>query len=117
MSKSIKFLLIVTILAASLPAWAIVNAEAQLGEQISPASAVQTDSPTAARTITVVGEGRVSLEPDIALINVGAEARAKTVSEAKAEVDTQMADITHAPQNAGVVEKDIQTSSYYIHYM
>ena len=117
MSKNIKFLLIVTLLAASLLTIAVVNAAAKLGSQVSPVSAVQAESLAAPRTITVVGEGRVSMEPDIALINVGVEARAKTVSEAKDEVDTQMADIAHALQSAGVAEKDIQTSSYYIHYM
>lgn len=117
MSKSIKFLLLVTLLAASLLTFTVVNAAARFGDQISPVSAVQSEPLAAPRTITVVGEGKVSLEPDIAIINVGAEARAKTVSEAKAEVDNQMAEITSELQREGVAEKDIQTSSYYIHYM
>jgi hypothetical protein len=74
------------------------------------------ESPAAPRAITVVGEGTVSLEPDLATINVGAEARADTVSEAKAEVDAQMEAIAAALQEAGVEEKDIQTSHYSIYY-
>jgi len=117
MSKSIKYLFIITLLAASLLTFVVVNAAARPWVQTPLMSTVQTESPTAPRTITVVGEGKVSLEPDIAIINVGAEARAKTVSEAKAEVDNQMAEITSALQSAGVAEEDIQTSSYYIRYM
>jgi uncharacterized protein YggE len=104
MSKTIKLLSLVALLAASVAACTTAKA--------APGS----ESPAAARTITVVGEGKVSLMPDIATINVGAEARADTASEAKAEVDARMAAIAAALQEAGVAEKDIQTSHYSIHY-
>jgi uncharacterized protein YggE len=104
MSKRIKLLPLVALLAVSLAACTAVRA------------APKSESPAVPRTITVVGEGKVSLKPDIGTINVGAEARANTVSEAKAEVDTQMATIAAALQEAGVAEKDIQTSHYSIHY-
>jgi uncharacterized protein YggE len=67
-------------------------------------------------TITVVGEGKVSLVPDVARINVGVEVRASTVSEAKSEVDSQMEAITTALAKVGVEPKDIQISHYSIHY-
>jgi uncharacterized protein YggE len=109
MSNRVKLLMLVALLGASVAACTAVQA--------APASEAQAAvSPTAARTITVVGEGKVSLMPDIATINVGAEARAATVSEAKAEVDAQMAAITAALQEAGVTEKDIQTSHYGIYF-
>jgi len=73
-------------------------------------------SPGVPRSITVIGQGKVSLKPDVATINVGAEARSNMVSEAKTEVDDQMAAIKAALQAAGVAEKDIQTSHYAIHY-
>lgn len=104
MSKKIKLLSLVALLAVSVAACTTAKA--------APGS----ESPAAARTITVVGEGKVSLMPDIATINVGAEARADTASEAKAEVDARMAAIAAALQEAGVAEKDIQTSHYSIHY-
>jgi uncharacterized protein YggE len=104
MSNRIKLLAVVALLATSLAACT--------GVQAAPRS----ESPTAPRAITVVGEGKVSLEPDLATINVGAETRANTVSEAKAEVDAQMAAIATALQKAGVDEKDIQTSHYSIYY-
>jgi uncharacterized protein YggE len=56
------------------------------------------------------------LMPDIATINVGAEARASTVAEAKEQVDAQMAAISAALAEAGVADKDIQTAHYGIHF-
>jgi uncharacterized protein YggE len=109
MSQRIKLLMLVALLGVSVAACTAVKAAPE-----SEAQAVA--SPAEARTITVLGEGKVSLKPDIATINVGAEARAATVSEAKAEVDAQMAAITAALQEAGVSEKDIQTSHYGIYY-
>jgi len=104
MSKRIKMLLVVALLAASLAACTAVGA--------APGS----ESPAGPRAITVVGEGTVRLEPDLATINVGAEARADTVSEAKDEVDAQMAAISAALEEAGVDEKDVQTFHYSIYY-
>jgi uncharacterized protein YggE len=80
----------------------------------------QEISPTASegiqRMITVVGAGRVSLAPDIGQINVGVEARASTVSEAKVEVDRQMAAIVATLRALGLDDKDMQTSQYSIYY-
>jgi uncharacterized protein YggE len=70
----------------------------------------------AARSITVVGEGKVTLVPDLAEINIGAEATAETVSEAKAEVDGQVAAIVATLQDMGVQERDIRTTHYSIYY-
>jgi uncharacterized protein YggE len=69
-----------------------------------------------ARTITVVGQGRVSLRPDVATLNLGAEARANSVSEAKSEVDAQMEAIMAALEEAGIADKDIRTAHYGIHF-
>jgi uncharacterized protein YggE len=116
MWKRIELLSIVALLAASLAACAAVNAASTTEAQGAPASATGSESSATPRTITVVGTGNVSLVPDVARINVGAEARADTVSEAKAEVDGQMAAIMAALKQMAVDEKDIQTSHYYIHY-
>ena len=104
MSKRIKLLPVIALLAASLAACTAVRA------------APQSEFPAAPRAITVIGKGKVSLKPDIATINVGAEARANTVSEAKTEVDAQMAVIATTLQETGIAEEDIQTSHYSIHY-
>ncbi len=75
----------------------------------------QAESPAGPRTITVVGEGRVSLEPDMVTLNVGAEASASTVSEAKTEVEAHFVAIVVELEQLGFAEKDIQTLHYGIH--
>ena len=84
MSKNIKVLLMVTvvlvILAASTTAFTVAVAVAKSGNKSAPAPAAQVESPSVPRNITVVGEGVLSLKPDMATINVGAEARADTAS-------------------------------------
>ena len=110
--KRFKELLLVATLAVLLIAGLTVVAFPGPESQAAPPSAAQDP----VRTITVVGTGKVSLVPDIAQVNVGAEARAGTVSEAKAEVDRQMVTIHAALEEMGIDEKDIQTSHYSIHY-
>ena len=66
--KRIKQLLTIAVLAVSLIACAAAHA------------APEAESQDALRRIIVVGMGKVSLVPDVARINVGAEARACTVS-------------------------------------
>lgn len=110
MLRNIGLLTLIAMLAATVAAYTAVQAAP------NPEAGNVSDAPTALRTITVVGEGEVSLKPDIAAISVGAEARAETVSQAKAEVDAKMETIAIALREAGVAEKDIQASHYGIHY-
>jgi uncharacterized protein YggE len=107
MLTKIRLGFIVAVLAMLLVGCAAVQAGPQ---------AAQTVTSQAAREITVVGVGHVSLVPNIAKINVGAETRASTVSEAKATVDEQMGAINAALKRLGVEQKDIQTSHYSIFY-
>jgi uncharacterized protein YggE len=115
-SMFILFALLVLAVGACTSAQAAPATE----EQQDPTQAVEAKKDpvlaTKPRTITVVGEGSMKLKPDVAQINVGAEARAETVAEAKAEVDAQMEAITAALLAAGVEENDIQTDHYGIHY-
>jgi len=68
------------------------------------------------RSITVVGEGKVSVAPDVAEANVGVDVLAPTVKESTAEAKERMTAIMAALQKAGIAEKDIQTSSYSIYF-
>ena len=68
------------------------------------------------RSITVVGEGKVSVSPDVAEANVGVEVLAPTVKGATAEAKERMTAIMAALQEAGIAEKDIQTSNYSIYF-
>lgn len=68
------------------------------------------------RSITVVGEGKVSVAPDVAEANVGVEVLAPTAEEATEEAKERMTAIMAALQKAGIAEKDIQTSNYSIYF-
>jgi hypothetical protein len=120
MFKGAKALFVAALLALALVACTSVQAQPQTqveqAAQASTAAQPVATSPQAQRSITVVGSGKVSLVPDIAIINVGAEARASTVSSAKSTVDAQIEAITAALEELDVAEKDIQTSHYGIHY-
>ena len=105
--KRVHILLVLALLAAGVVACTTVQA--------APPVQGTSAAPDTPRTITVVGEGKVSLVPDVARINVGAEVRAETVSEAKREVDRQIEAITAALSDSGVEAKDIQTNHYSIH--
>ena len=64
--------------------------------------------------IWVTGEGSMSLEPDLALVNIGVEASAKTVAEARDQAATAMAAILIAVKAQGLDDRDVQTRSFNI---
>jgi uncharacterized protein YggE len=67
-----------------------------------------------ARTITVVGEGKVSAPPDVAQINMGIEVVGPDIMEATSQAETTMNALLAALQAEGVAENDIQTSYYNV---
>jgi uncharacterized protein YggE len=82
------------------------------------ACAAQATPPVAAapevNSITVVGRGEVSARPDVARAQMGIEVMAPTVHEATKLAAARMTEILAALKNAGLAEKDIQTSNYSI---
>lgn len=64
--------------------------------------------------IWVTGEGTVTLEPDLALLNLGVDATAATVAEARDITATAMDAIVTALKARGLEDKDIQTQSFNI---
>lgn len=69
------------------------------------------------RTLTIGGNGMVTLVPDIARINVGVNSKAKEVSEAVNLNNKQALAITEALKKKGVEEKDIQTANFNVYPM
>ncbi|MDR3238846.1 MAG: SIMPL domain-containing protein [Clostridiales bacterium] len=65
--------------------------------------------------ITVNGNGSVKIKPDIAYLNLGVTTQNKDAKVAQAENSEQMNNILEALKNAGIEEKDIQTSDYSIY--
>ena len=61
-------------------------------------------------TISVVGEGRILVQPDIANVSLGVETTAPTLSEAQADASTRMQAVVDALVAQGVARDDIRTS-------
>lgn len=111
MNISLKHVLVVAAVALAVVGCTTVQAAPPVEQQSAPAA-----EPGVVRHITVVGRGQVSLTPDVATVNVGAEATAATVSEAKEAVDQRIAAIAATLKEHGIADKDIQTSSYNIYF-
>ena len=64
--------------------------------------------------ITVTGEGRVSLPPDMATINLGVLGTGETANAAMKEVTDTAAALLKQLDALGIAEKDRQTSGFYL---
>lgn len=64
--------------------------------------------------ISVSGEGKVMLPPDVATLNLGVETRAKTVEEARAQAAQAMEALRSRLTALGIDKKDIRTQSVSI---
>lgn len=65
--------------------------------------------------IWVTGEGKVSVVPDVATLNLGVEAQAATVDEAQRRAAEAMDAVMQELDSQGVAEKDIKTRHYSIY--
>ena len=82
-----------------------------LGSRGGNAVAAET---TTTRTVTVNGEGRVSLAPDVVTMQLGVDVLDADLATAQSRAATQMDAVIDALRDAGVAELDIQTSGYSI---
>ena len=64
--------------------------------------------------ISVNGEGKVTVAPNIATLELGVTAQASTVVAAQSQVATAMNQIMSALTSNGVAQKDIKTQNYNI---
>lgn len=107
--QSMKWFMLITFIASLVAFQAFTFAPAQVAQAQST-----VPSTTLPRTITVVGEGKVKIKPDIARAQIGVEVMKASVKEAsdanKATLDAVLA----ALKAQGIAEKDIQTSGFSI---
>ena len=73
----------------------------------------RADDPARA-TLTVIGQGRATARPDLALVTTGAASTAKTAEEALAANSKAMEQVIASIKEAGVEPKDITTSGFSI---
>ncbi len=84
----------------------------------APTSVAAQSSPAdnLAHTITVVGRGEVTAQPDIATSNIGVDVTSATVVDAMADANDRMAEILKAVKALGIADRDIQTSHFSISF-
>ena len=112
---------------ANVPANAAIGLVATLTLILIAVFIVSTASPTPAamareemltvpssHSVTVVGEGTVSIEPDIATASIGVEVVRPTVKEASAAAQSIMEEVQAALLSQNIDETDIQTRHFSI---
>lgn len=67
------------------------------------------------RSLSVNGIGKVTVVPDIAMVNIGVRTEAEAITDALEGNTTQANAISQALQELGIEEKDIQTSNFNIY--
>jgi len=80
----------------------------------SAAVALQASDGSGSQGISVSGEGRVAVAPDMALLNIGVSAKEDTVAAANSAVQAAMDRLLSSLKADGVAEEDIQTSQFSI---
>jgi hypothetical protein len=64
--------------------------------------------------IWIIGEGKVEVSPDIAILSLGVEVQGKTVEQAQQKASNAMEKIIGVLKSGGIAAKDIQTTRYRI---
>ncbi len=69
------------------------------------------------RTITITGQGQVSVKPDIAVVDSGVVTQAKTAAEALAANTQAMQSVFAALKELGIEDRDMRTSQFSVNAM
>jgi uncharacterized protein YggE len=77
---------------------------------IVAASLVASGAHAADKLVTVTGEATVAIAPDAAVIRIGVNSQGKTAREASDANAKQMTAVLAAIKDAGVADRDVQTS-------
>lgn len=101
--------LLLTIFAAL----ALFFAAAQTG---GPATVNAQQATTDANSgISVNGQGKVSLKPNIAIANIGVDITTISLSDATTQANSKMTAVIDKLKSLGIDEKDIQTTNYNLY--
>ncbi len=77
-----------------------------------PVSSVVTQK---SELFSVSGEGKVTVTPDVALLNLGMSTKKNTVKLAQAEANTVINSLTKALKEFGVDDRDIKTTNFSVY--
>jgi uncharacterized protein YggE len=76
-----------------------------------------TDPGVVARTVTVSGQGSITVKPDTATVNLGVQATAPTATAALEQANRAAGDLIAALKSAGVAADDIVTNGVSVYPM
>lgn len=65
-------------------------------------------------TFDVIGEGKVTVNPDLAFVSVGIQANGTSVKAAQEQINSVISRVSQSVKSLGVEGKDIQTTNYNI---
>ena len=82
---------------------------------LTPAALASETTAASARSVTVVGEGVVNIEPDVATARIGVVVLRATVREASSEATRIMQEVKAALLAQAIEKKDIQTRHFRIY--
>jgi uncharacterized protein len=111
MKKIILLLGMVMVLvlsACAAPAGAAQNAQ-------EPAAQAPQEAPAQPRTISVNGNGQVTLTPDVAYVYIGVRSQSENVADALTQNNDQSQAVAASLRELGIDARDIQTSSFNIY--
>jgi len=75
-------------------------------------TAIQHEFTSMQPTISIIGEASLDKKPDIALLRIGMENEAQTVSKAQQENSETMNSVIEYLKEQEIQEKDLKTSNY-----
>ena len=88
---------------------------AALNGNTAQSALAQTSAATPVKTITVIGDGKVKIKPDIARANIGVEVLRPSVEEASAANKKLIESVIKTLVDAGIAKEDIQTSGFSVY--
>lgn len=100
------------IVAIGIGAGSLPRAFAAENQQTQPPEPTES---APMRTISVNGSGTISLDPDMATINIGVHTENSDAQQAVADNNAQAQEVMDVLKNFGIAERDISTSNFSIY--
>jgi uncharacterized protein YggE len=108
---------VVLLVAAALVAYSAVTPSLAPSSALAGSSALQTTTSSADNGISVSGEGKVSVKPNVANSSIGIEVTGSSLADATSQANAKMSAVIDKIKSLGVADKDIQTTNYSIQPM
>lgn len=85
-------------------------------DSVRGGTAVAAEEQAQTHTITVTGEGKITIQPDVAYVNLGVFSKGKTANEAQTANAKLFAAVEKVLlEQFGIAKKDIKTNGFQVH--